>query len=146
MVFDRNGNLKETISVTLRQFEKIFGTNESRREKLKDLIYFLRLLWNLGCKEVYIAGSYITQKKLPNDIDVCVDMTYINFEMLKKAKPEFLSDRGIEKIRKEHKIHFVLFFDFASYELLEFFRKDRDDNLRGLVKINLNDFQEYDKE
>ena len=105
---------------------------------------FLKILKSLGCTNVYIAGSFVSNKEFPNDIDLCVDITNIDYRKLIKEFPELLQPKGIEKIRKEDSVHFALFFDFGSTELLDWFRKDRDDNPRGLVKIYLNDIDGYD--
>ncbi|MCX6316367.1 MAG: hypothetical protein NTW29_03705 [Bacteroidetes bacterium] len=122
----------------------MFGGNESRKEKLETLLIFLKILKSLGCNNVYVVGSFVTNKEHPNDIDICVDITYVDYVKLKKEYPELLHHKGIDQLKKEHKIHFALFFDFASYELLDYFKKDRDDNARGLVKIYLNDIDGYD--
>ena len=144
--FNQAGNLHENHTLTYAEFVKEFGFNESRIGKLKRLIIFLKILNSLGCTTVYIAGSFVTKKEFPNDIDLCVDITGIDYVKLKKQYPEFLEQKGIDKIIKEHKIHFALFFDFGSTEYLDWFRKDRDDNQRGLIKINLNDINNYDQE
>lgn len=144
MKFDQNGNLHGTKHLDYGEFKKAFGTNESRKEKLKGVLLFLKVLKSLGCTNVYVAGSFVTNKEHPNDIDLCVDITDVDYVKLKKEYPELLQEKGIEKIRKEHKVHFALFFDFGSTELLDWFKKDRDDNPRGLVKIYLNDIDGYD--
>ena len=144
MKFDKNGNLRETKTLTYGEFEKEFGFNESRTDKLKRVLLFLKILKSLGCASVYIAGSFVTSKEFPNDIDLCVDATNIDYLKLTKEYPEFLQTKGIEKIKKEHSVHFAAFFDFGSTEILDWFKKDRDDNPRGLVKIYLNDIDDYD--
>jgi len=136
--FNLHGNLHENHILSYEEFVHEFGFNESRKEKLKRLFIFLKILKSVGCTEIHIAGSFISKKDFPNDIDVCVDATNINYLKLTKEYPEFLQTTGIDKIRKEHQVHFVAFFDFGSTEILDWFRKDRDDNPRGLVKINLN--------
>ena len=142
--FDKNGYLRETKTLTYGEFVKTLGFNEARKEKLKKVLLFLKILKSLGCTNVYIAGSFVSNKEFPNDIDLCVDITNIDYRKLIKEFPELLQPKGIEKIRKEDSVHFALFFDFGSTELLDWFRKDRDDNPRGLVKIYLNDIDGYD--
>jgi len=139
--FNQHGNLHENHILTYEELINEFGFNESRKEKIKRLLIFLKILKSLGCTDVYIAGSFVSKKDFPNDIDVCVDATNINYLKLTKEYPEFLQTTGIEKIRQEHQVHFAAFFDFGSAEILDWFRKDRDDNPRGLVKINLIDIK-----
>ena len=142
--FTKEGNLSENHTLPYEEFRKIFGHNKSRKEKIDTLLLFLKILRSLGCTNVYVAGSFVSNKEFPNDIDLCVDLTNIDYKKLAKEYPELLHAKGIEKIRKEHNVHFALFFDFGSTELLDWFRKDRDDNQRGLVKIYLNDINDYD--
>ena len=142
--FNEHGNLHEDHKLSYEELEREFWFNESRKERLKRGLIFLKILRSLGCTDVYIAGSFVSRKEFPNDIDVCVDATNINYIKLTKEYPEFLQQKGIDKIRKVHHVHFAAFFDFGNLEILDWFRKDRDDNPRGLVKINLNDINSYD--
>ncbi|MEO5947069.1 MAG: hypothetical protein ABIP79_09650 [Chitinophagaceae bacterium] len=144
MRLDKNGNLRETKILSYEEFKKVFGFNESRKEKLKRVLLFLKILKSFGCTNVYVAGSFVSSKEFPNDIDLCVDITNIDYRKLAKEYPELLQVKGIEKIRNEHNVHFALFFDFGSTELLDFFKKDREDNPKGLVKIYLSDIDDYD--
>ncbi len=141
---DRYGNLHENHTLSYEEFANEFGFNESRKEKLKRVLLFLKILKFFGCTYVYIVGSFVSNKEFPNDIDVCVDMTNLDLLKFTKDYPEFLQPKEIDKMRKEHNVHFVAFFDFGSSEILDLFRKDRDNNPRGLVKINLNDITLYD--
>lgn len=143
MTFDKNGNLHETKILTYGEFKKAFGFNESRKEKLKRVLLFLKILKSLGCTNAYIAGSFVTNKEFPNDIDLCVDITNIDYKRLAKEYPELLSAKGIQKIKNEYKVH-LIFYDAGCLEYLDWFKKDRNDNPRGLVKIYLNNIDDYD--
>lgn len=142
--FDKNGNLHETTTLTYGEFEKSFAFNEFRKEQIKATLLFLKILKLLGCTNAYVAGSFVTNKELPNDIDLCVDATGIDYRKLTKEYPEFLQPKGIERIKKEHHVHFALFFDAGCTEYLDWYRKDRNGKPRGLVKIYLNDIDTYD--
>ena len=91
MKFNKNGNLHETHTLTYGEFLKEFGFNEPRIEKLKRLLLFLKIFKSLGCTNVYIAGSFVSKKEFPNDIDVCVDITNINYIKLKKNIRNFFT-------------------------------------------------------
>jgi predicted nucleotidyltransferase len=142
--FEKNGNLDSNYQLSYEQFKKEFGFNESRKGKLKRVLLFLKIFQSLGCTDVYIVGSFVSKKDFPNDIDVCIDITNIDLINFTKDYPEFLQSKGIDKIKQEHGVHFAAFFDFGSRDILDWFRKDRDNNPRGLVKINLDDIHSYD--
>lgn len=144
MKFDKNGNLHENQTLSYGEFEKEFGFNESRKEKIKNVLLFLQIFSSFGCTNTYIAGSFVSNKEFPNDIDLCIDITGIDYLKLSKVYPEFLNQHGIEKIKKEHKVH-LIFFDADSLGYLDWFRKDRNNNPRGLVKIYLHDTEDYDQ-
>lgn len=142
--FDKNGNLRQNITLTYAAFKKLFAFNESRREKIESALIFLKIFQSFGCTSVYIAGSMVSNKEHPGDIDLCIDGTNIDYLKLTKEYPEFLQSARIEKIRKMHKCHFALVFDSSCLEYLDWYKKDRNDNPRGLVKIDLNDINDYD--
>jgi hypothetical protein len=51
-------------------FARRFGYNIRRRKLLKGLVSVLNQLYNAQCEEVYIDGSFVTTKEVPNDIDL----------------------------------------------------------------------------
>jgi hypothetical protein len=115
--FDKNGNLRETKTLTYGEFEKLFGFNEPRKEKIKRALPFFKILSSLGCTNIYIAGSFVSNKISPNDIDICVDTTGVNFRMLLKSYPEFLETQGIKRIQKNimSTSHYFLTVDPWTY-------------------------------
>ena len=73
--FDSRGLLpKGLFRASWQEIEKRFGGNRRRRQLVKGLKSALDLLKEAGCRRVYIDGSFVTAKKLPNDIDVCWDV------------------------------------------------------------------------
>lgn len=63
--FDKKGNLGQTVSLSYRQLEEAFGFNEVRKALLKPLLLTLKLFQKFGCTEVYIAGSFTSNKAHP---------------------------------------------------------------------------------
>lgn len=70
--FDLNGNLPSGIHwADWKEFGKRFGTNPHRRNLLKGLKSAAASLRKVGCRAIYIDGSFVTTKELPNDFDGC---------------------------------------------------------------------------
>ncbi|HEU0178347.1 MAG TPA: hypothetical protein VFV58_29130 [Blastocatellia bacterium] len=70
--FDEAGNLPCGVHwASWREFDKRFGVNRRRRKLLKGLQLALASLRAAGCRIVYIDGSFVTTKKMPNDFDAC---------------------------------------------------------------------------
>ena len=91
--FSQNGNLHADHRLLYEEIQEEFGFNQSRKEKLKTLLIYLRILKSLGSKVVYIVGSFVTKKEFPNDIDICVDITDIDYNKLSQEYPEFLQSK-----------------------------------------------------
>ena len=60
-----------------------FGSNPWRQRLLSGLRAALESLKNAGCEVVYLNGSFVTSKSVPNDYDACweesgVDPTFLD--------------------------------------------------------------------
>lgn len=136
--FYLNGNLRNDYTISIDEFQRLFGKNEERLEKITNLLIFLKIFKSFGCSTIYIGGSFVTTEESPRDIDVCIDITSINYAAFKKDYPEFFKYSGLRKFQRELKCHFIM-FDSYSTEILDFFRFDRDGNPKGIVKISIKE-------
>lgn len=136
--FDKKGNLFKDIIASPAEFKKLFGYNAQRQGQINNLFTIASIIHAFGCTEMYIVGSFVTDKKLPNDLDVCFNAEGLDYAALKLKYPAFFSREGLKMMHDTQQIH--LFF-YASYdtEMLEWFRLDRDNNKKGIVKVPLKD-------
>lgn len=113
-----------------------FGINKHRLSLLDGLKQGLNLLIEYGCKEACINGSFVTNKVLPADIDVCYDNTYMKWKKFIKEHPEFVDVKNGPKIQKQK--YGCEFYAYNAFEddILRIFQYDRDNNLKGIVKLN----------
>lgn len=130
---------------TLEQIAKRFGFTPRRRWLLKGLRAAVEAFWAAGITDIYIDGSFCTEKPDPGDIDGYwvepdegvydrVDPYWIDFELVlvphvRKWKWRMWSEHGVE-----------FFIDpamQASPEMgfPEFFRQDRDGQPRGVIRV-----------
>src|SRR5688572_1163980 len=126
--FNTIGNLHETVELTFEEFQQHFGTNPQRKEKIKTAMTFFRIFSSCGCQAVYIAGSFVSKKKNPEDIDLCFDLTGIDIEKLKIEFPEFFGlnrHNNIGKIRRDLKCH-IFSFDKVDTYMFDRLQKARD--------------------
>ena len=104
---------------------------------LKKALYLLK---EAGCKTVYLDGSFVTSKKLPNDYDCCWDPNGVDLNRLDKT---FLdtSQRGriIQKVMFGGEFFVSSTMEHASRKpFLDFFQTDRETGQRkGIVAIDL---------
>lgn len=119
-----------------------FGTTPWRKELLEGLARALRDLRAAGCKRVYLDGSFVTAKQVPDDFDACWDLEGVDFERIDEALLVFDGGRRTQKAKYRGE-----FFpaDAAADPLgtlfRDFFQRDRDSNAKGIIVIELENFE-----
>lgn len=142
--FDVNGNLPEDIVLKFVEVEKYFGYNLKRKRLIQNLFETAKKFAEIGCKVMYVNGSFVTSKKTPGDIDVAFDISEVDYLPAKAKYPDLFSDEGQSELKKTHGLDA---FTFGSYndDILYVFGKDRKGNKKGIVKIFLKELMHYDK-
>jgi hypothetical protein len=122
-------------------FYQLFGWNSRRQMFLSGISDVLQHLQTIGCRRVYLDGSFVTQKEIPGDYDACWEPAGVNIlgmdPILRNVSP---SGRQLQKAKyggewfsaTQHAT-----MDGLSY--LDFFQFDRDMNLKGIVALNLEE-------
>lgn len=138
--FESGGNLPPGIHwATWDEIAERFGTTPWRRDLLDGFMSALEDLKQAGCRTVYLDGSFVTNKEVPNDFDACWDDDGVDIELIDPVLLEF--DRG----RATQKAKFRGEFFPASWTarmrgdvFLEFFQIDRETGQRkGIVALDL---------
>jgi hypothetical protein len=115
-----------------------FGQTPRRRMLLDGLLEALRLLRAVGCKRVYIDGSFVTAKEEPADFDACWDADGVDFDKVDDRLLTF--DRG--RATQKAAFHGELFIadsraDPQGTLFRDFFQTDRDGRRKGIIVIDL---------
>jgi hypothetical protein len=141
--FDDNNNLPPGVyEVIWQEFCDRYGYTKHRRELLDGLKIGLTHLKNMGCRCVWIDGSFISAKNRPGDFDVCWNINEVNIPYLELMYPALLD---FENGRARQKQKYGGEFFPSSWNAvknppityLDFFQKDRNDNPKGIIKIVL---------
>lgn len=126
---------------TLEEVAERFGGNDQRQQLLAGLIEALHLLRAAGCQRIYIDGSFVTSKELPNDIDVCWDVEGVDPDALDPVFFNFDNGRAAQKARFGAE-----FFPAEVPEgltgrtFLDFFQIDKQTGEpKGVIKVELDD-------
>jgi hypothetical protein len=140
--FDAQGLLPKGVHpATWKEVRERFGGSERREELLKKLREALNLLRAAGCRRVYIDGSFVTAKQMPNDIDVCWDISGVEADALDPLFFDFDDGRAAQKARFGAE-----FFPanvpegITGKTFLEFFQVDKQTGApKGIIELFLDD-------
>jgi len=141
--FDSRGLLpKGLFRASWQEIEDRFGRNRRRRQLLKGLKSALDLLKGAGCHRVYIDGSFVTAKKLPNDVDVCWDIDGVDPISLDSVFFDFSNGRAAQRARFGAE-----FFPAQAPQrlktFLDFFQIDKvTGRPKGIIELSLEEQEE----
>ncbi|HWR52417.1 MAG TPA: hypothetical protein VN428_15000 [Bryobacteraceae bacterium] len=130
---------------TLDEIKRRFGSTPRRRWLLKGLRAAAQAFWAAGIEEIFIDGSFCTEKPDPGDIDGYwvepdakvyerIDPYWIDFELvfvphLRKWKWKMWADHGIEFF-----VHPVMQAGPGT-GFPQYFRRGRDGRPRGVIRL-----------
>ena len=138
--FTRSGKLPPGIhKTTWVEFQERYGYNQKRVWLLIGLRMLLAELSNVDCKSVYIDGSFVTDKEIPGDYDLCWKMDGVIVEDLDPLLLNYTAE-GKRLIEEKYRgdirgAEFSVKETGATY--LEFFQHDRNGIAKGVIEIEL---------
>lgn len=141
--FQNDGLLPHGIHwATWQEISDRFGTNEHRRVLLKGLKEALTTLKAAGCRTVYIDGSIVTSKDLPDDFDACWEPTNVDPKKLDPVLLRFEPGRATQKTKYRGELFIsTMRSGNPGPIMLEFFQRDKmSGKEKGIVAIDLRRF------
>lgn len=138
--FDATGNLPPGIyEAAWHEVEERFGQTPQRRTLLTGLKAALDALRAAGCRTVYINGSFVTAKQVPNDFDACWDIDGVDPALLDPILLTFDHGRAAQKVKYLGELFPAQFGEGGSgTTFLEFFQIDKESgNPKGIIAIDL---------
>ena len=118
-----------------------FGYNYWRRRLIVGLRAALENLRDAGCRTVYVNGSFVTRKELPNDYDACWDELGVDPTVLDPVLLTFDPGRATQKAKYLGELFPAsIIADTDGLSFLEFFQMDKETGrAKGIVAIDLGD-------
>jgi hypothetical protein len=138
--FDESGNLPPGIhAATWDEIADRFGTTPQRRALLSGLRTALQALQAAGCRMVYIDGSFVTTKLVPNDFDACWDIEGVDPDRLDPVLLTFDDGRSAQKAKYLGELFPAQLSEGGSGgSFLAFFQVDKETgNPKGIVALDL---------
>ena len=116
-----------------------FAFNSTRRKLFNGLVEASKILRRAGCRRLYLNGSFVTQKPIPNDYDACWDLSGVNRELVDPIFFNFTDNRAEQKTRFLGEF-FPSTYRVAGIEMtfIEFFQIDTlSQNRKGIIGLDL---------
>jgi Family of unknown function (DUF6932) len=139
-MFGSDGNLKPGIhNMSWNAFLRLFGTNTHRLNLLSGLKAAILSLALAGCQTMYVDGSYVTLKELPEDYDACWDINGVDGNKLDPVLLKFDDGRRAMKLKYKGDLFPAQLREGGSNQVfLAFFQSDKNTGApKGIVKLNI---------
>ena len=100
-------------------------------------------LKSAGCRTVYVNGSFVTAKEVPNDFDACWEEADVDPTILDPALLTFDPGRITQKAKYLGDLFPASIIASADgFSFLEFFQMDKETGARkGIIAIDLGDWR-----
>lgn len=122
---------------TLNEVYQRFVTNTRRKELYGGLEQGLGNLFKSGCLQAFLDGSYVTDKPIPGDYEVCWDGRYVNPTILDPVFLDFSNGREAQKLKYGGEYFPAAMIEGGSGKtFLDFFQNEKlSGNPKGIIRI-----------
>jgi hypothetical protein len=125
-------------NATLEEVEQHFATNKKRKQLFRGMKNACKALKAAGCTTIYLDGSYVTSKELPNDYDVCWNTIGVNPKKLDSVFLDFSNNRKKQKANYGGEFFPSSAKADESHLFIQYFQTDKESGLeKGIICINL---------
>lgn len=123
---------------TLDDINLRFATNEKRKRLYEGLLRGCEALKCAGCTVVYLDGSYVTNKTVPRDFDVCWDPKGVDPSKLDPVLLDFNDRRRNQKLKYGGEFFPSSATANGSHIFVDFFQTDQyTGKEKGVIRIRL---------
>lgn len=122
---------------TLSEVYERYVINPTRQRLYHGLVKGLKNLFFSGCPQIYLDGSYVTAKPIPNDYEVCWDMSFVDPALLYPVFFDFTNGRHNQKQKYSGEFFPAAIVESVSGKpFLEFFQTDKNTGKqKGIVRL-----------
>ena len=113
------------------------GWNGRRRALLDGLADALELLAEVGCRRVWLNGSFVTAKDEPGDFDACWDTDGVDLDEIDPVFLDLSAGRRAQKRRFGGELFPNVVEGGSGLVFAEFFQNERGGGRKGIVVLRL---------
>lgn len=124
-------------NATLEEIEARFATSDHRKYLFTGFKNGVLALRKAGCRKIFLDGSYVTEKPIPGDFDVCWDTMGIDPAKLDPVFLDFTDGRKKQKKCFHGEFFPANLFADGRHFFFDFFQIDKDTgNIKGIICVN----------
>lgn len=134
--WDENGNLPPGVwTATIEEVEQRCATSDHRKRLFLAFKSVIEILQAANCPEVFLNGSYVTSAATPGDYDLCYESTGMQPD---ESWRELLA-MSAEERKATHLGDIFIRMPIPPFNIdhVEEWRKDRDGNIKGILRVDL---------
>ena len=143
LTYQENGCLAPGIhELDWESFLIEFGYNAHRLNLITGLEMAISDLKKVGGKKIFVDGSFVTKKIIPEDYDACWEEDGVDLNKLKNDHPlffDFSNKRANQKAFYKGELMpagaLAKLNPVMMYK--DFFQLDREDNVKGIICLNI---------
>ncbi|MCX6023016.1 MAG: hypothetical protein NTZ05_15070 [Chloroflexi bacterium] len=126
---------------TWTEFAERFGFSQRRRVLLGQLALVIDHLQQVGCRLLYVDGSFVTRKRNPGDFDICWEAAADIRRRMHEMFPFLIPTTRAMRLRQKTVYGGDIFpadaYAGSPQTFLEYFQEDRYGNPKGIVLLDL---------
>lgn len=123
---------------TLDEVATRFLQTPHRNQLFQGLVEAALNLKSAGCRFIYLDGSFVSDKPLPEDYDACWDASGVNGTLLDPVLLDFSNLRAAQKAKYKGEFFISTSRNQPHQTFLDFFQVDRHSgSQKGILSIDL---------
>ena len=123
-------------NATLEDVETRFATSDHRKHLFSGFKSGVMALRKAGCHKIFLDGSFVTEKPIPGDFDVCWDPMRVDHTKLDPVFLDFSDRRKKQKERFHGEFFPASWLANGKHFFFDFFQIDKyTGNAKGIICI-----------
>ena len=141
--FDADGALPPGIhGASWDEIVERFGWTAHRMDLLAGLVDALAVLRSAGCRLAYLDGSFVTDKEVPGDYDLCWEMDGVDLHKLDPIVLDVTPPRAAQQARYRGDLLPNVLEGNSGAPFVDFFQQNKaTGGSKGIVSINIEEVE-----